>query len=237
VFGLESDDVVGLILSVGTQSGQRKLSPTEVARLLEVAKNNGASVRELAELVHLEGPTMIGRFMKLNALVPEASVMVDWGASNVTIGFSSAVEIARLPDAEQVPAAVSAIGNHLTRTEAKELVQLRLRSGRPLDDCVREVVGMRPRLERINVFLCKVAERAVSDQLGSLGQADRDALLATVLERECPELTSRIDVRLGVDSFIIAGDDSTAEVLRTHFVDLELEVTSLLNQELRPHVQ
>ena len=162
--------------------------------------------------------------------------MVDWGASNVTVGFSSAVEIARLPDAEQVPAALSAIANHLTRTEAKELVQLRLRSGRPLDDCVREVVDMRPRVERINVFLCKLTEAAVSEQLSAIGQDQRDEMLTTILRRECPGLDSRLDVRLGEESFIIAGDDAAAEVLRTRFADLELELTALLSQELKPHV-
>lgn len=196
MFGLESDEVVGLILSVGTQSRHRLLNPTEVARLLKVARDNGASPSELAQLVHLEGPTMIGRFTKLNDLVPEARVMVDWGASNTSMGFSSAVEIARLPETEQVSAAVSSIENRLTRTEAKELVQLRLRSGRPLGDCVREVVGMRPRVERINVFLCKVAEPEVSRQLKGLGQEQRDDMLTRVLHQGCPDLLSRVESRL-----------------------------------------
>ena len=176
---------------------------------------------------------MIGRFLKLGNLVPEVKVLVDWGASNTTVGFSTAVEISRLNRHEQILVATKAVEYGFTRTEAKELLQLRSRSGRDIEDCVREIVAMRPRVERICVFLGKVADEGVRQRLRSLRQEERDQLLSDALERKCPEVLRNISLRLGADSFVLACSDDAAELVQQCFTDLETGITSLLVDEGR----
>ena len=103
---------------------------------------------------------------------------MDWGRGDF-VGFSSAAELVRLADSEDRRIVAEAVlSERLTSKEVRQVVQLRERSGRVIPDCVREVVGMRPVVEKRYVFMGAVVDEGVVAALGSLVQAERDATLA-----------------------------------------------------------
>jgi hypothetical protein len=233
VYGLSPEESRDLILSVGTGRSVRPLSPIEVADLLHRAKQAGASSAGLSDALHLQGPTMIGRFMSLNRLTPAVRIAVDWGASRITLGFVSAVEIARLPMDDQVAAAQAALAYRMTRTEMKELAQLRIRSRRPIEECITEIVGMRPRLEIVSVFLGQITSEDLRSRLALMTQRQRDEVLQGVLGNAMPAFRDRLDARLGDVSFILAGDDAAAAAIQSTFADLEEELTILIAEVVK----
>lgn len=226
--GLAGEELRDLILSVGTQGNQRRLSPVEVATLIQVARTAGESNTTIAAAAHLEGTSMIGRFLKLLTLDPEVQPLVGWGATRSTIGFSTAVEVARLAQPDQAKATLAAIEHGFTRMEAKDLAQLRLRSGRPLEDCLREIVGMRKQVEIVHVLVGHVVDPAVIALLADTRQKDRDSILAGALAEAVPGLGPSVSARLGSTNFVISADPVDAAKLDAAFADFEEGISGLL---------
>ena len=134
--------------------------------------------------------------------------MVDWGRGDF-VGFSSAAELVRLADSEDRRMVAEAVlSERLTSKEVRQVVQLRERSGRVVPDCVREVVGMRPVVEKRYVFMGAVVDEDVVAALGSLVQAERDALLARGIRAIGLRGAS---VRLGTRIFTLVGAEEFGE--------------------------
>ena len=100
---IEPELMRNLILSVGTHKGKRPLSPVEVAEGFQKAEKSGMTDQELADLVQLRYPTMIGRFKRLLNLSPDLRHLVDWGSSSSTISFTAASEVTRLDQDDHWP--------------------------------------------------------------------------------------------------------------------------------------
>jgi hypothetical protein len=233
VQGLSPAEHKGLLLSVGTHRGKRPLSPVEVAMLFKRAADAGASLRDLAELVHFDGTTMVSRFLRLLELNPEIQHLIDWGQSGSTIAFSAASELSRLDTGEQVGACTAVLENQLSSAEVKELVQLRLRSQQSLPDCIAAVLRMRPRIEKRHLLIGAVMAEGVRIRLRTMTQAERDALFQQVLL----ELLSPLDDysgRLGVERFTISGNEAVAERLTSGQADFEGLVVRALVAKLPP---
>lgn len=204
--GLNDRDLGLLRMSVGYGRQQlgRPLSPVEVGWLLRRAENHGASRAESAGKVGLDG-TGVGRFLRLTELPPEVQGWVGWGAGRGFVGFSSANELVRLRNpAEQRVVAEAVLSKRLTSKEVRQVVQLNERSGRAADDCVAEVVGMRPVVEKRYVFIGTVDDEEVVAALGLLTQAKRDALLAAGIDALGLQGASG---RLGPTIFTLVGDE------------------------------
>jgi len=230
--GLSADELEKLVLSVGTQRSYRPLSPVEVAGMLGSAKKHGATNPQLADVLHLNGPSMLGRFLKLNRLAPAVQAMVDWGASSTTLGFSTASEIAKLPEREQALAAQAAVRYSFSRTEAKDLVQLRERSGMSLAECISEVVATRPRVEYLDVYVGSVDDGSLREHLRGMSQVERDALLREALEGDAPEFAGEVSVRLTASNFILSAPHACSSVIDARYPNLEAGVTSLLARKV-----
>lgn len=201
--GLSSLELGRLRVSVGygTHKRGRPLSPVDVSSLLHKARSNGASVADCAEAISLH-ETGVMRFLRLLDLPTDLLHLVAWGAERDFIGFSSAVEMTRL-DAEEQQALAEAILSHgLMSKEIRQITQLRRRSGRSIEACVREVLDMRPKVEERYVFIGSVSPENVS-VLEGLTQPARDVILAAGMKRA--DIRHAVG-RLGPRFFTLVGD-------------------------------
>ena len=181
--GLSPEELSLLKMSVGYGRHQRgrRLSPVEVGQEFRRVEREGASRAETAREVGLDA-SGVGRFLRLLDLPPEVQDWVDWGRGDF-VGFSSAAELVRLPNGEEHRMVAEAVlSERLTSKEVRQVVQLRERSGRGVPDCIDEVVGMRPVVEKRFVFMGAVVDEDIVAALGNLAQAARDEILAAGIE-------------------------------------------------------
>lgn len=206
LIGLSALELGRLRMSVGygTHKKGRPLSPIEVGSLLQKARSEGVSLEECARAVQLDGTGHIGRFLRVLDLPEDIRHLVDWGSGRKFVGFTSAVELAKLEAADDQRAVAEAVlADGLSSKEVRQVVQLRKRSGREIRECVDEVLDMRPKVERRYVFVGSVSAEEV-ELLGRITQAVRDTILASGIE----ELGLRNATgRLGPKFFTLVGDE------------------------------
>ena len=83
------------------------------------------------------------------------------------------------------------------------MAQLRKRSGRDVEECLNEILGMRPQVERRYVFIGAVDSENV-EALDLLSQAQRDAILsAGINDIGLQGATGRLGPKL----FTLVGDE------------------------------
>lgn len=210
--GLSALELGRLRMSVGygTHKTGRPLSPVEVGALLHKARIHGASLADCADAVQLHD-TGILRFLRILELPSDLQHLIDWGSGKDFVGFSAAVETTKLTDADDQRAVAAAIlASSLNSKEVRQVTQLRQRSGRSIEKCVREVLGMRPTVVKRYVFIGSVASESV-EELRALGQSVRDAILtAGVGKVGLVGATGRLGVRF----FTLVGDERFNASLR-----------------------
>jgi DNA-binding transcriptional MerR regulator len=222
----------GLLLSVGSRSGTRPMSPAEVARALKSAQDNGTPAKDLAAALQLEGTTMISRFLRVLSLPPDVQLSTDWGRTSATIAFTSASELARLKGAEeQLEACRAALEHELSTSEVKALVQLRQRSRKSIAECVGEIVRLRPEVQRRHVFIGGIIGDAVQRQLEARSQLQRDDLMKKAAHARYPDARD-VAVRLGSTRFTLAGDEELARHVLADPEGFEAGVNSAISQAL-----
>lgn len=226
---LSPDERKRLVLSVGTHRVDRHLSPVEVALLFEKAINGGNSLADIAAAVQLDGTSWVNRFLSLLKLSPEVRHLVDWGRSGATLAFTAAVELARLGGAgDQQIAAQATLEHRLSSSEVRQLVQARIRSGKPMAECVRAVLKMRPVVETRHVFIGAVLEEDLKTLLKHMAQKERDALLTQVISKTYPLM--KVSGRLGVDRFTLVGGPDLGAVIKVHKNKMEGEFNMQLTR-------
>lgn len=160
----------------------RPLSPIEVGALLRRARNAGASIRDCARALKLTD-SQIGRFLRVFELPADIRHLVAWGRSLDSIGFTTAVQIARVDDKdEQRALAAAVLEQRLQMDEVRQVVQLGQRSGRTVEERLQEVLGMRPTVVRHYVFVGAVGDEGVEAVLGTMTQIERDTILRSGLD-------------------------------------------------------
>ena len=177
--GLSSFELGRLRMSVGygTHKKGRPMSPMEVAALIRRAVDQGGSLEQCASVMRLTGTGHIGRFLHILNLPEDIRHLVDWGAGRNFIGFSAAVELAKVGDSAVERTIAEAILMHgLNSKEVRQVAQLLRRSGKAIQACIEEVVGMRQRVERRYVFIGTLTSDCIA-RLDGLNQAARDEAL------------------------------------------------------------
>ena len=204
--GLSDLELMRLRMSVGygTHKKGRLLSPIEIGLLLRKACDAGASLRDCSNAIRLDASNC-GRFLRILNLPHDIQHLVDWGGPKDGIGFSAAIELVRLQDADlQLELANFIPANGLNSKEVQQVVQLRIRSGRAIDECVKEVLGMRPTIEKRYVFIGSFVDQGIENALIELTQTERNSILASGIER----LGLRgATGRLGKRFFTLVGDE------------------------------
>ena len=188
----------------GTHKSGRPLSPTEVGMLIKKARDDGMTLEACAKEIQLDGTGHIGRFLRILDLPDEIRHLIDWGSGRSFIGFTAAVELAKLEAAKDQRAVANAVlSDGLSSKEIRQLAQLRKRSGRDVEECLNEILGMRPQVERRYVFIGAVDSENV-EALDLLSQAQRDAILsAGINDIGLQGATGRLGPKL----FTLVGDE------------------------------
>ena len=230
MFGLSPETSKKLLLSVGTHHSERLLTPLEAAAAMRLALSNGATQKELASRLHFDGPTMVSRFVKLLSLAPSVQPLVGWGSDASTISFSSAFEIARLPEREQQVAAEAVLANQLGLSEVKQLLQIRQRSGKAIDEAVQAVIAQRPTIEVRHVIVGAITIEDVRGKVTNISQEERNSLLRRALLRR-PELDVR-GAKLGLDTFTLVGDKQLRAAMENLPKGFEAAISQSLYDEL-----
>ena len=203
--GLNGLDVGRLRMSVGygTHKKGRPLSPVEVGGLLRRAQNAGVSLQDCAKVVGLtEG--QISRFLRVFDLPEDLRHLVDWGRNSSSIGFTTAVQLARVNNQHEQRALATAILERKLQTdEVRQVVQLRQRSGEGMEGCLTAVLAMRPTVDRRYVFVGAVGDQVVEAILAEMTQAERDSILRSALAGLGLEGTAG---RLGESLITLVGD-------------------------------
>lgn len=232
---LEPETFSRLLQSVGSRSGARPFSPIEVATAIEQAVASGHSPKEIAEALHLEGTTMIGRFRRLLTLPADVRLVTDWGSSRATISFTSAYEISGLNAAEeQLEACKAALEQGLTSAELRSAVQLRKRGTSSISGAILAVLNGRPTIIRRHLIVGGISEHTLQLRLASMTQLERDSLLMEVVSKRY-HLPVGADVsgRLAPDRFTL----SCSEAVGNHIVKdpegFELSIAEALSARLK----
>lgn len=172
---------IRISVGYGTHKTGRPLSPIDVGRLLDRAIEHGATRADCAREIRLN-PTGVSRFLRILNLPEDLQHLIDWGAGRGCISFSAAVGMLSLADIEDQRAVADAVLAHgLTSKEVGQITQLRRRSGRTIEACAQEVIGMRPRVVKRYVFLGAVDPES-TEALRRLTQPARDAILAAAVD-------------------------------------------------------
>lgn len=227
---LTKNNLRDLILSVGTHRGQRPLSPIEVAELFNIAKEEGKTNRQIADMVLFKDTTMVGRFLHLLKLSSKVKHLVDWGPTGSTISFSTAAELLRLDVAEQGAVVDAALEHSLTKSEVAQIVQIRKRSNKDIGTCIDEILKSRPQIVRKHVFVGAIFEEKTSSFLKNLKQRERDILLRKIMAEVLPGI--EWSGRLGEKRFSLVGGEHLAQQLHT----LEPDFEHVINQQLSKEV-
>ena len=229
--GLQPEEFKNLLLSVGSHRDRRAYTPLEVARCFRKAIEAGASLKNCAQAVHFDGTSMVSRFLRLLELDSKIQYYVDWGRTGTTIAFTAASELVRLKVEDQGVACIEALKNILSTSEVKQLVQLRLRSKKPIAVCISEVLALRPQVARPHLLIGAIKSNDVRAHLAALPQSKRDEILSTILKDLFPDLLTHSS-RLGSDSFTISGSDSVAAALTAKGIDFEELINDLLKTRI-----
>ena len=205
--GLSGLEIGRLRMSVGygTHKRGRPLSPIEVGRLLRRAQSAGASLQHCAECLKLS-KDQASRFLRVLELPEDLRHLIEFGGSGDSrIGFTTAVQLARVSDLDNQRAVATAILEQGLQTdEVRQVIQLHKRAGRMMKECLNEVISMRPTVERHYVFVGTIGDERLEAILGGMAQSERDGLLRFSIDA----LDLRgISGRLGEKLFTLVGGE------------------------------
>lgn len=228
--GLTRREYQDLVLSVGTHRGKRRLSPLEVAILINRGVQAGLTRRECAEQLGL-GTTQIGAFLKLLTLHESIAHLAAWGGGQrAHISFSSLSQLARLSPTDQVQAAEAILTYSLKWNEVVQLVQIMSRSHDKLDVALQKVLKLRPTIEKRFLFVGAVLSSRVKDCLAAMSAAERSAVFDRVLHTRLG-LGHTAAGNLGQQNFTIVTGVDLTYLLGQSADEVELKVNFSLDTE------
>ena len=229
--GLTAEEYQRLLLSVGTHRSSRPLAPLEVAGMLGKAAAAGETRSECAQALGV-GPSQVSTFLNLLELAPSIQHLADWQGNNTaTIAFSTMAELRRLKHGDQLVAANAALTHKMTWKEAVQLVQISLRSGQPIEECIARVLNLRPRIVTRHLFVGAVTGSQSRTSLATMAQSERDQLISKALRKLTgPDYTA--NARLGTSEFTILSDHDLSNLLGLQPNDIECSVNQTLAEAM-----
>jgi len=229
--GLTRRQFQDLVLSVGTHRTERRLSPLEVAQLIQTAVNTGMTRSECADILDL-GTTQVSTFLKLLKLPRSIRYLADWGGkTNASISFSTMAELTRLAPSDQIEAAEAILKYRLKWKEVVQLVQIKIRSSSTLIEAINTVLRLRPRIIKQYLFLGAVYKGDQQKRLGLLSASQRSVIFDSIL-LQLVGRRSNIVGNLGTENFTIVSTIDLAESLGQQPDELEQQVNGYLGEAL-----
>lgn len=230
--GLLPNEKHQLILSVGIHKSERLLSPIEVAEFMQRALDAGEKRTDIADILHLEDPSIIGRFICLLSLPLQVRQLIGWGSDPATVSFTAAAAISRLDSIrEQIKLAKAALENQFNQSEIIQIVQIRCRSGKSLKNCIKTVLDQRPIIVRRHVIIGELRSDRLKEKLRQISELERNTLLKSILKRSVPNIPP-LGTKLSDRYFLLVGDDRFHSAITSLHGGFENSITEHLMQEL-----
>ena len=225
--GLDALELGRLRMSVGygTHKNMRPLSPIEVGNYLRRVKDAEKSNSECAEVAQVS-VTQVSRFLRILNLPSDIHHLIGW-AGKGSISFSDAVELLPLKSArDQRIVAKAILETDLDKKEIRQIGQLRARTKRPIEQCIKRILEMRPIIKKRQVVIGSIADQNTLDILSGLAQVKRNSILEFSVEKLGLPVTSG---HLGMEMFTLVGDEALGAAVKKMGADG-------LEKELRIHI-
>ena len=208
----------------------RLLSPIEVGLYFRRAHEAGEDLPACARATGLD-PTGVARFLRIIDLPLDLQHLIDWGAPQNAIGFTAALELTRFEDVDsQRFVAESILSNKLTSKETRQIVQLRKRSGRTIEECIEEVLGMRTTIDKCYVFIGIVNDQKMERCLSQLTQKTRNAIIESGIRKLS---LCKVNGRLGTQLFtLVGGDEFNASMKAIGKEKIEIELRKYISEAI-----
>jgi len=233
--GISPENKRDLILSVGIHKTERPLSPIEVAELLGKLISSGTTKKEISKEILLDS-TMISRFLRLLNLAPEIQHLIGWGGES-KISFSTASEIARLKTpGEHRFLATATLEHKLSKSEVIQTIEVRNKFGKPINECVKDILKMRPRIIRRYLFIGAVKSPDVQNRLSEMSQEERNVLFKKSVTSNYPDLPYWEGL-LGIKGFNLVGSEDLDQALSKLPTDFESTINDYLDLSLLENEQ
>lgn len=188
MFGLSPEEWRDLILSVNVRKASRRLTPYQAGNLLRRAVK-AASLDTIAKELNSKDQTTLQKILRLSELPEEYASLVDWGNRRGFISMSTAAQIVRLRDKDEVTIALkSAVEEALTKEEARQIVQIKERSGKPVATCIEEALLTRPKIVRHELILGSILSDKAVAVMNTLGRDVATKHVKLALARAHPEI-------------------------------------------------
>jgi hypothetical protein len=170
----------------------------------------------------------IQKFTSLLSLPPEIRLIIGWGSDSSTVSFTAGAEIARLKTAQEQKFLATAILEHqLNIPEVKQVIQIRQRSRRSIEDSVESVLKQRPIIERRHLVIGKLLSKQLEQYLQEIDQQRRNDLLNRALERQGLGIPT-YGAKLNSEYFLIVCDEDYHKALLSLPDGLEKAITRQL---------
>jgi hypothetical protein len=155
---LSSDERRDLILSVGTHKRKRRLSPIQIAKLVDrLYKIQGISLELIAMELSLKSSYSLKKFISLLSLPLELQPLITWGASPGYLSFSVAHEISKVKDNDKILIlSKDAIENQRTSEEVRAIIQCNKRKGGSISQCIEQIEAIQGKVVQHYVFLGQI---------------------------------------------------------------------------------
>ena len=183
-------------MSIKVKGSDRPLTPIEVSKgISEFKKELNGDYDELSKRLGVS-KDIIKDFEELLSLPAEIQDTIAFGTSKSDSGklsFTTAAIIAELKDSEdmlKVGLAVLSFPRPITKTEVDNIVSLKRRnSEKSIEDCIAEIVKMRPNIVRHYLFVSSLDEdiRKQLTQLSLQNHKEVDSLALEIFSKEFPE--------------------------------------------------
>ena len=225
--GLTDQEYQNLILSVGTHRRARRLSPLEVALLIQKAVEAGMTRKQCADELRI-GTSQVSTFLKLLTLTPNLQHLADWrGSKGASISFSTMAELARLSSRDQVKVAESVLCHSLKWKEVVQLVQIITRSGKTIEECISNILDMRPQIETRHLFVGSITIERLRHHLANVPQSDRDSMMSRALVKLFGP-TYEASGKLGSKEFTVMSQHDLPQLLNYEPDEIEKTINNLL---------
>jgi hypothetical protein len=223
MFGLPANDWRDLLLSVNVHRSQRRLSPTRVAELLDAALRQ-TDLEQLSKALNFSDKTTLERIRSLRSLPADLGILVDWGSRKGVLSMSTAAQLVRLKTPERVRAGFkAAVENDMTKEEARQVIQILERSGKPLPDCISTALATRPKIIRSELIIGSLVSDAAKKRVEELGEVNATRKLRMGLARNFPEIIAQ-SFRIANGRFSLLLSEEHGQKLRLAVAPASIEV-------------
>ena len=110
------------------------------------------------------------------------------------------------------------------------MVSLYKRSGKPIKDCIKQVLNARPKTITTILIQGKFLSQKLIDHLKTIVPFERNKLFNSLIKNNFPDIIFQ-GQKLGNKSFVIIGNDETLEYLNNIEGGYEEKIENLLLKE------